>query len=56
MKLAVIYDSKTGNTKQAGEWIVEGMNQVDGIEARAFLIGEEERAFVEEASGIVIRN
>ena len=40
MKLAVIFDSKTGNTKQAGEWIVEGMNQVDGVEARAFLIGE----------------
>ena len=22
MKLAIIYDSKTGNTKQAGDWIV----------------------------------
>ena len=54
MKLAIIYDSKTGNTKQAGDWIVEGMNQVDGVEARAFLIGEEDRAFVEEANGIVI--
>ena len=54
MKLAIIYDSKTGNTKQAGDWIVEGMNQVDGVEARAFLIGEEDQAFVEEAKGIVI--
>ena len=26
MKLAVIYDSRTGNTRQAAEWITEGMN------------------------------
>lgn len=38
MKLAVIYDSKTGNTKQAAEWIAEGMNEVDGVEAQAFSI------------------
>ncbi len=25
MKLSVIYDSKTGNTKMAAEWTVEGM-------------------------------
>ena len=25
MKLCVIYDSKTGNTRQAAEWIAEGM-------------------------------
>ena len=28
MKLAVIYDSKTGNTKQAADWIIEGMRKV----------------------------
>ena len=38
MKLAVIYDSKTGNTKQAAEWIMEGMNGVANIEAKTFWI------------------
>ena len=27
MKLAVLYDSKSGNTKQAAEWIAAGMNE-----------------------------
>ena len=31
MKPAVIYRSKTGNTKQAAKWIAEGMNCV-GVE------------------------
>ena len=54
MKLAVIYDSKTGNTKQAGEWIVAGMNGVTNIEAKAFSIHEVEEAFVKEAKGVVV--
>ena len=31
MKLAVIYDSKTGNTKQAAEWIARGMMLEEGV-------------------------
>ena len=53
MKLAVIYDSKTGNTKQAGEWICEGMNSVEGVEAKAFSIEAVDEAFLGEAKGIV---
>ncbi len=54
MKLAVIYDSKTGNTRQAGAWIVEGMSRVEGIEAKAFSIHEVDEEFVKEAKGVVI--
>ena len=54
MKLAVIYDSKTGNTKKAAEWIAEGMNAVPGAEARTFSIHEIDEAFVKEAVGAVI--
>ena len=54
MKLAVIYDSKTGNTRQAAEWIAEGMNAVPGAEARTFSIHEIDEAFVKEAVGAVI--
>ncbi len=53
MKLAVIYDSKTGNTKQAAEWIAEGMGGVPGVEARAFSIHEVDESFAKEARGLV---
>ncbi len=54
MKLAVIYDSKTGNTRQAAEWIAEGMRKAEGTEARAFGIEDVNESFVNEAKGIVI--
>ncbi len=54
MKLAVIADSKTGNTKQAADWIVQGMNRVENTEAKAFIIPEVDQDFVKEASGVVI--
>ena len=34
MKLAVIYHSETENTKQAAEWIADGMNEVSGVGKR----------------------
>ena len=54
MKLAVIYDSKTGNTKQAAEWIAEGMNLAAGAEARTLAIGEVDEDFVAQSRGVVI--
>ena len=55
MKLAVIYHSETENTKQAAEWIADGMNEVSGVEARAFSIEKVDEDFVKEAKGIVSR-
>ena len=49
MKLAVIYHSETENTKQAAEWIADGMNEVSGVEARAFSIEKVDEDFVKEA-------
>ena len=54
MKLAVIYDSKTGNTKLAAEWIAAGMNKVSGIEAKSFSIDSVDEEFVKDAGGIVV--
>ncbi|MCR5748117.1 MAG: flavodoxin family protein [Lachnospiraceae bacterium] len=54
MKLSVIYDSKSGNTKKAGEWIVSGMNEVEGVEASAFSIASVDEGFVKESKGIVV--
>lgn len=45
MKLAVIYHSETENTKQAAEWIADGMNEVSGVEARAFSIEKVDENF-----------
>ncbi len=54
MKLAIIYDSKTGNTKMAAEWIAEGMNETEGVEAKAFSIEAVDEDFVKEAKGVVV--
>ena len=53
MKLCVIYDSKTGNTRQAAEWIAEGMCSALA-EGRAFSIEELDEEFVRESKGAVI--
>ena len=54
MKLAVLYDSKSGNTRQAAEWIAAGMERIDGVQARAYYIGELDADYVKEAAGVVI--
>lgn len=54
MKLAVIYDSKTGNTQKAAEWIAEGMNREGGVQAKTFFIDALDETFVRESKGLVI--
>ncbi|MBR0416238.1 MAG: NAD(P)H-dependent oxidoreductase [Firmicutes bacterium] len=53
MKLAVIYDSVTGNTRQAAEWIAEGMRKA-GAEAECFFIDSADKEYIRDASGVVI--
>lgn len=54
MKMAVIYHSVTGNTKNMGEVIVKGMNSVEGVEAKAFAIEEVDYDFVKESKCVVL--
>lgn len=54
MKMAVIYDSKTGNTKQAAQWIADGMNGNSGKEAKAFSVESYDEDFIKEAKGITL--
>ena len=49
MKLAVLYDSKTGNTKQAAEWIAEGMNRMENVEVQVFSVHDADPVFLNEA-------
>lgn len=53
MKMAVIYHSVTGNTKNMGEMIVSGMNSVEGVEAKSFSIEDVDTEFVKEAKCVV---
>lgn len=53
VKLAVVYDSKTGNTKQAAEWIAEGMNEVKGVESRTFRIDAVDNEYLKDAAGMI---
>ena len=54
LKLAVIYDSTTGNTQKAAEWIAEGMREIEDVESRAFHINSVDEDFVRESKGVVI--
>lgn len=54
MKMAVIYHSVTGNTKNMGEKIVKGMNSVEGAEAKSFSIEDVDYDFVKEAKCVVL--
>ena len=54
MKLAIIYHTRTGNTKLGAEWIAEGMNRIEGAEVRVFNIDEPvDEDFVKESCGVV---
>ena len=54
MKLAVLHDSKTGNTKQAAGWIAEGMNRMENVEVQVFSVHDADPVFLNEARGVVI--
>ena len=53
MKMAVIYHSVTGNTKNMGDLIIKGMNSIEGVQARAFPIEAVDAEFVKEAKCVV---
>ena len=54
MKMTVLYFSKSGNTKRMADTIADGMNSVDGIEARAISIEEVDEDFVKESRCVVL--
>jgi len=54
MKLAVIYHSKTGTTKQMAEVIVDGITSVEGAKAKAFSIDEIDADWVKESKCVIV--
>lgn len=53
MKMAVIFHSVTGNTKNMGDLIVKGMNSMGGVEAKSFSIEAVDVNFAKDARCIV---
>lgn len=54
MKLAIVYDSKTGNTAKMAEYIIEGITSVSGVEAKAFSIDVIDEAYIKDSSALII--
>ena len=54
MKLSVIYYSVTGNTQHMAEIIAQGMNLVEGAEAKAISIEAMNEDFIRESQCVVI--
>lgn len=53
MKLAIIYFSKTGKTKEMAEIVAEGMKHEDNIEAGVFDIENIDYDFIKESKAVV---
>ena len=53
MKLAIIYDTKTGNTAKRAQYIIEGIQSVGGAEARAFSIDAVDEEYVKQCCAII---
>lgn len=53
MKLAIIYFSKTGKTKEMAEVIANGMKSEEGIEAGVFDIENIDYDFIKESKAVV---
>ena len=54
MKMAVLYHSRSGNTKRMAEIIAAGMNSVAGVEAKTFSIDALDKEFVKDCRCLVV--
>ena len=53
MKVAVIYHSETGNTRQMAELVGEGCRKVEGVEARCMGVEKVDDDYVIESSAVI---
>lgn len=54
MKIAIVYDSKTGNTAKMSEYIIEGIQSVSGMEAKAFNIDSLDEDYIRESKALIV--
>ncbi|MBM7556080.1 flavodoxin family protein [Halanaerobacter jeridensis] len=53
MKLAVLYHSESGNTKQVGEIIAAGAEKLEEIEAKCMSIDDVDEDYLTEAKAVI---
>ena len=49
-----VYDTRSGNTAHMAEYIIEGMRQVEGVEARAFDLDAVDEQYVRESAALIV--
>lgn len=54
MKLSIVYDTKTGNTAKMAEYIIQGVQSVDGVEAKAFGIDAIDEEYVKISNALIV--
>lgn len=54
MQISIIYDSKTGNTAKAAQYIIEGIEKVEGIYGKAFHIDNIDETYVKESCSLIV--
>ena len=54
MRLAIVYDTKTGNTAKMAEYLIEGFTAVDGAEAKAFPITAVDEEYVKASDALIV--
>jgi len=53
MKIAVIYHSETGNTRQQAELVTEGARSVEGVEVALMGVDNPDNAWIEESAAVI---
>lgn len=53
MKIAVLYHSQTGNTKEIAELIGEGINEVEGVEYKCMNIDNVDDQYINESNAVI---
>ena len=54
MKIAIVYHSETGNTKQMAELVGEGCTRVPGVEARCMSLDEVDEDYVVASAAVIL--
>ena len=54
MRLAIVYDTQTGNTAKMAKYIIEGISTIDEAEATAFPITDVDEEYVKASDALIV--
>ena len=54
MKISILYFSKSGNTQKMAQAIADGVQSVEGVEAKVFSLEQSENDFVNESQCVIV--